>query len=264
MEHTPNNNTAVSTPVEKEIEKDSFVKFDQYYLIDKTDYQLIFKQLINNKHYLSNKEMFESNEYKLWRRKVIADFYADFYVTTEESIYEPEQLRKLNDLRLNKEINLAEKSKYYFSERLENAKKWEIGHFITYSQSDTKKQPKNYFKETTEFKGMVTFKHTRKGRATGLFDIRIGEETFTKVSYKELTCRQSEDYSDVTIPEELEEMSTRDLLKELEWSRKPWYGYQDSYYYTHTVYDYRAIKAVLATREHIPTKADRRKGGGKR
>ena len=266
MEHTPNNNTTVSasTSVENEKEIESFVKFDGYYLIDKQDYHLIYKQLINNKHYTTNKEMFESTEYKFWRRAVIAEFYADFYVTSEELSYSHEQLRKLNELRLKQEVNKAEKSKYYFSERLEQAKKWEVGHYITYSQTDKKKQPKNYFKETTMFKGMVTFKYTRKGKATGIFDIRIGEETFTRVSYKDLTCRKIEDYSEIEIPSELEEMTTRELLQELNWSRKPWYGNQDSYYYTHTVYDDRAIKAVLATREHVERKADRRKGGGKR
>jgi hypothetical protein len=257
MEHTPN------TEQEQEIEVQSYVKFDGYYLIDKEDYHLIYKRLINNKHYLSNKDMFSSEDFKIWRRKVIAEFYADFYITSEESIYDAEQLRKLNLLRLEQEIKKDEKSKYFYCEELEKAKKWELGHFITYRQSDKKKQPKKYYKETTLFKGVVTRVYTKKGVSTGVFDIRIGEETFRKIGYKSLTCRQCEDYSDVTIPDELEEMTTRDLLKELEWSRKPWYGYSDRYYY-HTTYDYRAIKAVLATREHIPTKADRRKGRGKR
>jgi len=262
--YTNNKSTVYTVSIEREQECNTYVKFDQYYLTDKDDYHLIYKRLINNKHYLSNKDMFESEEYKIWRRKVIADYYADSYVTTEEMSRSAEELKKLNLLRLEQEINKAEKSKYFYCEELEKAKKWELGHFITYKQSDKTKQPKNYFKETTMFKGVITRVYTKKGVSTGVFDIRIGEESFKNVSYKELTCRQSEDYSNITIPEELEEMTTRDLLNELKWSRKPSYYYQDSYYHTHTVYDDRAIKAVLATREHVEKKADRRKGGGKR
>lgn len=250
MEHTPNNTPAtlltLTVAVEKEQEIDSFVKFDGYYLIDTEDYHLIYKRLINNKHYSTNKEMFESTEYKFWRRAVIAEFYADFYITSEELTYKnkPEQLRKINHLRLNQEIEKGKKSKYYFSEHLEKSKKWEIGHYIHYKVYDI-------MKGSTDYKGEIYYIYKKKGMSTGIFDIKVGKKIFKKIGYEDLSCRKSEDYRNVIIPEDLKEMTTKELLQELNDSRKPWYHYRDSYYYNHTIYEYKAIKAELSTREHI-------------
>jgi hypothetical protein len=264
MEHNTNINTKLLTvTIEKEEEVTSYVKWESYYLVDSEEFYKIFKALITKNNYFWNKELKESDEYKIWKRKVIADFYANFYITSEEQIYPIEQLKKLNDLRLQQELAKGEKSKHFKDSRLDKAKEWKIGHLITYTQTDKEKQP-SYYKETNRFKGEIVFIHTKKGVSKGIFDIRIGNQIIKEVSYKDLTCRRLEDYSDVEIPTKLKEMSTKDLLHELRCAYTPSYNYCANMY-GYTVYTHRELKAELSTREHIfrknkrDAKKDRRK-----
>lgn len=78
------------------------------------------------------------------------------------------------------------------------------------------------------------------------FDIRIGSEYFKKVDFNSIDKRVVSNYSNIKIPKELKEMSTKNLLHKLRSSfHNP--------YCNHTVYDYNILKAELSTRENIPS-----------
>lgn len=106
------------------------------------------------------------------------------------------------------------------------------------------------------FSGYIKAEYYKKrSELYSSYESRFDVETphgLLNVDGRQIKFRTLTDYSNVVVPEELLNMTTRQLLKELQYTRtgSVAYGYSD------TGFDADAIKAVLSTREHIPSKKE--------
>lgn len=73
------------------------------------------------------------------------------------------------------------------------------------------------------------------------------------VSREQIKKRYVEDYSNVTIPEVLKKMRTKELLRQLSYTGE--YRYDDNEYWVKS-YGQDELRAELANREHIPSKRE--------
>ncbi len=74
------------------------------------------------------------------------------------------------------------------------------------------------------------------------------------LNWRNIQKRVIEPLQDVTIPDNLKAMSTKSLLRELRYARKLTYNSYDDWYRGN--YQINQLKAVLATREHVPSKKE--------
>lgn len=108
--------------------------------------------------------------------------------------------------------------------------------------------------EGVSFSGYIKAEYSKKGSES---DLRFDVETphgLLNVNRRQIKFRTLTDYTNVVVPEELVNMTTRELLRELQYTRKPVAYYSGDYGYKG--YETDAIKAVLSTREHIPSKKE--------
>lgn len=147
-----NNNTR-NTISEEFKNINSYIKFKEYYLIDNEDYHILYDNLVAS--YKSYRLTLEGEKkYKIWKRKIICDYYLEPYITHEEIIYDKETLKKLNDLRFKsfkniKENKIRENSKY---QKLIDLS---LGEPIYYRPYFNQPRPKLYYKETNNYKGEI-------------------------------------------------------------------------------------------------------------
>ncbi len=155
----------------------------------------------------------------------------------ESKIYTSKQLKKLQELRDDKKVKMPDlitKHDYYGSIK--------VGDKIWYKGEA----------------GVVTFLHKPKEDSHFRFTVNVdGVETryVNPFSYYRdvnainlIKKRKPIDYSDVEIPKQVKEMSTKELLKYLNFFRTKSFDYIiDDLEETH-------LRAELSTREHIPNK----------
>ena len=250
------NNTPISdSHSETEIESKpntpkSYIKFNDYYLIETEDFHRIYDNFVLQYTSVNDRLTPEGKErYKIWKRKMVCDYYIDPYITHEEMTYGVDTLRKLNKLRFNTYLESRERKLYEDSD-YQKLKDLKIGDPIYYRPYYNQQEPKLYYKKVNRYKGEIS--KVYKGKWKGHFDIRIGSEHFRRVSFVNVETREVVCYFGVHIPKELKQMDTKQLLYELKSTYCYFYDYHADEYSIHgTGFTRESIKAELSTREHV-------------
>jgi len=107
--------------------------------------------------------------------------------------------------------------------------------------------------KSMSFSGYISAVRTKNGEE--VYDVDSVNSELVGIKRNQLKWRYVEDLSNVKVPSELKKLNTRHLLSLLSEAR------MDSYekaYYGGKRYTRRQIKAELNTREHMPSKKERK------
>ena len=161
-------------------------------------------------------------------------------ITEEDLAFSPEQQDKIDELRKAKENQIS------FTQKGDN----------TYRDKLVEGAPCRFTSEGHTFIGYI--KNIYKEDHTRYYDIDTPVGLMKKIWHGDVWYREVTSYEGDKdlIPKELYSMTTQKLLNELKISRLK--ERIDEDYYVKDVYPTWMIKAVLQTRPHIPTKAERK------
>lgn len=167
-------------------------------------------------------ELREARINSILKEKESIDTFDTFDV--ESIIYTEEQIKKLSDIRAEKNVRCPN-----FPEEMKSIK-------IDYSKSFKVGEPVYY----NGHHGIITFKHQYTKETIQLWSVKIGETEHRYVKGSVLRKRMIKDLSKIPIDEKLNKLSTERLLKMYKVGMKLNRGNGDE-----------KIKRILNEREHI-------------
>lgn len=165
-------------------------------------------------------------------------------INEEQLSFSVEQMEKIEKMRRDRSVdnyypsrNSSKPSTYVSNDRLE------VGMPVTVVEGDH-----------TMIGFVISVNKTERPVR---YDINTPGGLLKNVYCGNVRFRKINDYTGVVIPEELKKLTTQHLLAKLKRSRIHENGDDDNYWTGPTYYCFQ-LKAELATREHIATKAERK------